>query len=93
MKLDVGKVIDYMTRGSFIPIDSVKSENYFGNYGYKIGGMGCIDLDKSNPVYLVGSYCKRPGWNYLNQIELVWNMLAQGYNHPFLVCFDDYKTY
>ena len=20
-------------------------------------------------------------------------LLAQGYNHPFLVCFDDYKTY
>ena len=21
--------------------------------------MGCIDSDKSNPVYLVGSYCKK----------------------------------
>ena len=26
--------------------------------------MGCIDSDKSNPVYLVGAYCKKPGWNY-----------------------------
>ena len=49
----------------------MKSENYFENYGHKIGGMGCIDSDKSNPVYLVGSYCKKPGWNYLNQMGSV----------------------
>ena len=26
-------------------------------------------------------------------LDLVNHVLAQGYNHPFLVCFDDYKTY
>ena len=36
--------------------------------------MGCIDSDKANPVYLVGSYCKRPGWNYPKRMVLVWNM-------------------
>jgi len=36
--------------------------------------MGCIDSDKSNPVYLVGSYCKKLGWNYPNQMGSVWNM-------------------
>ena len=30
--------------------------------------MGCIDSDKSNPMYLVGSYCKKLGLNYPNQI-------------------------
>ena len=25
--------------------------------------------------------------------KLDFCVLAQGYNHPFLVCFDDYKTY
>ena len=30
-------------------------------------GMGCIDSDKSNPVYLVDSYCEKLGWNYLNK--------------------------
>ena len=68
------KVVENLTQGRWIPIDFVKSENYFGNDGYKTGGMGCIDSDKSNPVYLVGSYCKKPGCNYLNQMGLVWNM-------------------
>ena len=27
--------------------------------------MGCINSNKSNPVYLIGLYCKKPGWNYL----------------------------
>jgi len=31
-------------------------------------GMGCIDSDKSNPVYLVGSYCEKLGWNYPKQM-------------------------
>ena len=30
--------------------------------------MSCIDSDKSNPVYLVGSYYKKAGWNYPNQM-------------------------
>ena len=49
----------------------MKSENYFENYGCKTGGMGCIDSDMSNPVYLVSSYCKKPGWNYPNQMGSV----------------------
>ena len=66
-EMDIVKLVDKMdtrdkevknlTRGRWIPIKSVKSENYFENYGYKTGGVGCIDSDKSNPVYLVGSYC------------------------------------
>ena len=31
-----------------------------------MGGMGHIDSDKANPVYVVGAYCKTPGWNYHN---------------------------
>ena len=58
------KEFEKLTRGRWIPIDSVKSWNYFENYSHKIVGMGCIDSDKANPVYLVGSYCEKPGWNY-----------------------------
>ena len=36
-------------------MNSVKSENYFENYGHKIGGVGHIKLDKPNPAYMVGS--------------------------------------
>ena len=61
----VNKVVENFIRGRWILIDSVKSENYFENYGYKIGGMGCIDSDKANPVYLVGSYCKR-------RVGIIW---------------------
>ena len=49
----------------------MKSENYFGNYGYRIGDMGSIDSDNSNPVYLVGSYCKKSDWNYSSQMGSV----------------------
>jgi len=38
-------------------IDYVKSENYFENYGHKIGDISHIELDKPNPVYMVGSCC------------------------------------
>ena len=37
--------------GEVNPIDSVRSWNYFGNYGHKIGGMGYIDSDKINPAH------------------------------------------
>jgi len=49
----------------------VRSENYFENYGYKIGGMGHIESNKSNLVYLIGSCYKKPGWSYLSQMRLV----------------------
>ena len=41
----VDKVVENLTRESWISIDYVKSENYFRNYSHKIGGMGCIDSD------------------------------------------------
>ena len=42
MKLGVGKVVDNMTRGSCIPIGSMKSS---------IGTAACIDSNKTNPAY------------------------------------------
>ena len=39
-----------------------------------MGGMGRkghIDSDKDNPAYVVGAYCKTPGWNYSNRMESV----------------------
>ena len=45
------KLVENWTQGSWIPIDSVKSWNYFRNYGHKIGGMGYIDSDKTNPAH------------------------------------------
>ena len=41
------KLVENWTQGRWIPIDSVKSWNYFENYGHKIGGMGCIDSEIS----------------------------------------------
>ena len=38
-------------------MDSVKSRNYFENLGYRIGGMGHIELDNPSPAYMVGSCC------------------------------------
>ena len=42
-------------------MDSVKSENYFKNYGHRIGDMGHIEPDKPNPAYMIGSCCTQPG--------------------------------
>ena len=70
----VDKEVENLTRGRWIPIDSMKNWNYFRNYGHKIVGMGCINSDKSNLVYLVGSYYKKSGWNYPKQILSAWNM-------------------
>ena len=42
------KLVENWTQGRWIPIDSVKTWNYFGNYGHKIGGMGYINSDKTN---------------------------------------------
>jgi len=38
-------------------MDSVKSRNYFKNYGHRIRGKGHIESDKPNPANIVGSYC------------------------------------
>ena len=54
MKLNVGKVIDNMTRESYIPTDSVKSANddYF-SLVHNIGTKSYVNSDKTNPTYLV----------------------------------------
>ena len=45
------KLVENWTWGRWIPIDPMKSWNYFENYGYKIGSMGYIDSDKTNPAH------------------------------------------
>ena len=54
MKLDVGKVFDYMTRGSCIPIVSVKSSDDYSSLVYSIETGAYINSDKTNLAYLVG---------------------------------------
>ena len=51
MKLDVGKVVDNITRRSCIPIDSVKSSNDYFSLVPSIGTGACIDSDKTNPAH------------------------------------------
>ena len=51
MKLDVGKVIDNMTQGSCIHIDSVKSSDDYSSLVHSIGTGACIDSDKTNPAH------------------------------------------
>ena len=48
MKLDVDKVVDNMTMGSYIPIDSVMSSDDYSNLIHSIGTRACIDSDKTN---------------------------------------------
>jgi len=47
-------VVDNMTRGSCIPIDSVKSSNDCFSLVHNIGTVTYIDSDKTNLTYLVG---------------------------------------
>jgi len=47
----------------------VKNENYFENFGHKIGGMGYIKSDKANPMYVISSCYTKSGWTYLSQIR------------------------
>ena len=61
MKLDVGKVVDDLIRGSCIPIDSVKSSDDSSNLVHSIGIRAYIDSDKTNPAYLVGYNYDMPG--------------------------------
>ena len=51
MKLDVGKVVDNMSRGSCIPIDTVKSSDDYSSLIHSIGTGACIDSDKTNPAH------------------------------------------
>ena len=50
MKLDVGKVVDNMTRESCIPID-LKSSDDYSNLVHSIGTRACIDWDKTKYVH------------------------------------------
>jgi len=54
MKLDVGKVVDSMTRWSCIPTELVKSDNDHLNLVHNTGVGAYTDSDKTNPTYLVG---------------------------------------
>jgi len=51
MKLDVGRVVDNMTRGSYIPIDSVKSSDDSSSLIHSVGTGAHIDSDKTNPAH------------------------------------------
>jgi len=50
--LNVGKVVDKMTRKSCIPTDSVKSE-YGSSLVHNIGTRAYVYSDKTNLAYLV----------------------------------------
>ena len=54
MKLDVGKVVNNMTRGSCIPIDSMKSSDDYSSLIHSMGTGAYITSDKTNPAHLVG---------------------------------------
>ena len=75
----VDKMVKNLTRGRWIPIDSVKSWNYFKNCGHKIRGMGHIESDIPNPSYMIGSCLTYPGWSYLSQMRSGWKMNSFGW--------------
>ena len=50
MKLNIGKIVDNITRGSCIPIDSVRSSGDYSSLVHSIGTGACIDSDKTNPA-------------------------------------------
>jgi len=54
MKLFIGKVVDSKTRGSCIPIDSMKGCDDYPNLVHNTGIGAYIDSDKTNPTYLFG---------------------------------------
>ena len=54
MKLNDGKVVDYMTRGSCILTDSVKSCDDYSNLVHNMRVGPYVDSDKTNLSYLVG---------------------------------------
>ena len=52
IKLDVGKVVDHMTRESCVPTDSMKSGDY-SSLVHTIGTGAHIESDKTNLTWLV----------------------------------------
>ena len=51
MKLNVGKVVNNMTRENCIPIDSVKSSDDYFSFVNSIRTGTCIDSDKTNMAH------------------------------------------
>ena len=49
----VGKVIDNMSRGCYIPIGLVRSRNDYSNFVHEIEVGAYVNLDKTNLAYLV----------------------------------------
>jgi len=47
-------VVNNMTRGNCIPIDSVKSSDNCSTFVHNIGTGACIESDKTNMAYLIG---------------------------------------
>jgi len=54
MELNISKMVDKMTRGSYIPTGSSKSEDDDSNFVHYTGTATYVDLDKTNLLYLVG---------------------------------------
>ena len=52
--MNVGKVVDKITRGSCIPNNSVKSEDDCSNLVHNIEIGTYVDSDKINLTYLIG---------------------------------------
>ena len=53
-KLNIGQVIDSMTRESYIPTDLVKSDDDYSNLVHNTRIEAYIDSDKTNLTYFVG---------------------------------------
>ena len=54
MNLDAGKLVDYMTRESYITTESVKISDDCSSLVHSIEIGAYIDSNKTNPTYLVG---------------------------------------
>jgi len=54
IELNVGKAVDNMTQGNYIPTDSMKSGDDYSNLVHNIGVGAYVDSDKTNLTYLVG---------------------------------------
>jgi len=52
-KLNVDKIVDSMTQESFIPTDSVKSDDDHPNFVHNIEIRANTNSDKTNPTNLV----------------------------------------
>ena len=57
----VKKVVDNLTWGRHVPTYSIKSGDNCANFGHNSGDGDYIELDKNNPIYLIGSYFSKSG--------------------------------